>query len=209
MTTRSIRLLYIDDQQLVREGIIGLIEREMDVAAVGRDAFEVVAHFSGLRPDVTLVGLPHRGLGGVDIIRDIRRLDPDARIVVLTAGDCGEALYYAWEAGAIGFVLKRAGCGELFHVIREAHAGRRWIPEFVEASLRAHETDKRLSAREIDILRQLALGKSNKEIASALGISDQTVKAHVKALLLKLNVRGRTHALAEGIRRGLLHIGAI
>lgn len=208
MSDAPIRLLVVDDHPLLREGIAGVLEGEDDLQLVAEaaDGDEAVAAFRRHRPDVTLMDLQMPRCGGVDAIIAIRAEFPDARIIVLTtyAGDV-QALR-ALQAGAQGYLLKSSLRKELVDTVRGAMAGRRRIAAEVAGEIAAHAGDTPLSAREIEILRGVAAGNSNKIVAAQLGISEETVKAHMKSILAKLGANDRTHAVTIGLRRGIFDV---
>jgi len=203
-----IRLLVVDDHPLLREGIAGVLEGEDDLQLVAEaaDGDEAVAAFRAHRPDVTLMDLQMPRRNGVDAIIAIRAEFPGARIIVLTtyAGDA-QALR-ALQAGAQGYLLKSSLRKELVDTVRGVMAGRRRIAAEVAGEIAAHAGDTPLSAREIEILRGVAAGNSNKIVAARLGISEETVKAHMKSILAKLGANDRTHAVTIGLRRGILDV---
>jgi len=204
-----IRVLCVDDHRLMREGIrriVGL-QSDMVVVAEASNGEEAVEQFLRHKPDVTLMDLHLPSVNGHEAIRAIRARQPDARIVVLTMYSGDEDVYRAIEAGVMAYLLKDAVPDELIHVIREVHAGRRVIPPEIEGVLEARAMQPSLTFREFQVLQLLATGKRNKEIASALGISGDTASAHIKNIFQKFNVHDRTAALAEAIRRGIIHIG--
>lgn len=208
MSDAPIRLLVVDDHPLLREGIAGVLEGEDDLQLVAEaaDGDEAVAAFRRHRPDVTLMDLQMPRRGGVDAIIAIRAEFPDARIIVLTtyAGDV-QALR-ALQAGAQGYLLKSSLRKELVDTVRGAMAGRRRIAAEVAGEIAAHAGDTPLSTREIEILRGVAAGNSNKIVAAHLGISEETVKAHMKSILAKLGANDRTHAVTIGLRRGIFDV---
>ena len=204
-----VRVMCVDDHRLMREGIrriVGL-QPDMVVVAEASNGAEAVEQFQKHKPDVTLMDLNLPSMNGHEAIKAIRRLQPDARIVVLTMYYGDEDVYRAIAAGVMGYILKDTVPDDLIHVIREVHAGRRSVPPEIEAVLDARAMQPSLTQREFQVLQLLATGKRNKEIASALGISADTTNAHVKSIFQKFNVHDRTAALAEAIRRGIIHIG--
>ena len=203
-----VRVMCVDDHRLMREGIrrIVALQPDMVVVAEASNGAEAVEQFQRHKPDVTLMDLQLPSMNGHEAIKAIRRLQPDARIVVLTMYYGDEDVYRAIEAGVMGYILKDTVPDDLIHVIREVHAGRRSVPPEIEAVLDARAMQPSLTAREFQVLQLLATGKRNKEIASALGISADTTNAHVKSIFQKFNVHDRTAALAEAIRRGIIHI---
>ena len=203
-----VRVMCVDDHRLMREGIrriVGL-QPDMVVVAEASNGAEAVEQFQKHKPDVTLMDLNLPSMNGHEAIKAIRRLQPDARIVVLTMYYGDEDVYRAIAAGVMGYILKDTVPDDLIHVIREVHAGRRSVPPEIEAVLDARAMQPSLTQREFQVLQLLATGKRNKEIASALGISADTTNAHVKSIFQKFNVHDRTAALAEAIRRGIIHI---
>ena len=203
-----VRVMCVDDHRLMREGIrrIVALQPDMVVVAEASNGTEAIEQFQKHKPDVTLMDLQLPSVNGHEAIKAIRSLQPDARIVVLTMYCGDEDVYRAIAAGVMGYILKDAVPDDLIHVIREVHAGRRSIPAEIEAVLDARAMQPSLTVREFQVLQLLATGKRNKEIASALGISADTTNAHVKSIFQKFNVHDRTAALAEAIRRGIIHI---
>jgi two-component system, NarL family, response regulator len=207
-TEPIIRVLCVDDHRLMREGIVRIIgfDAGVTVVAEGGTGEEAVEKFLQHRPDVTLMDLQLRGMNGLQAIRTIRTLQPDARIVVLTMYEGDETIYDALEAGAAGYLLKDSVPADLIRVIREVHAGSRSIPPHIEAKLEARLGRPKLTVREKEVLDLLARGLRNKEIAAELRISEETARAHIKGIFQKLRVHDRTAALAEALRRGLARV---
>jgi DNA-binding NarL/FixJ family response regulator len=205
----QINVLCVDDHRLMREGIKAIIEMEpgVTVVAEGATGEEAVEQFVRTRPDVTLMDLQLRGMNGLQAIREIRKLQPDARIVVLTMYEGDQSIYHALQAGAMGYLLKDSVPEDLIRVIHEVHEGRRSIPPVVEERLVARTNEPGLTVREMEVLEQLAQGMRNKEIAAALSISEETARVHIKGIFHKLNVHDRTAALAEALRRGIVRLG--
>jgi two-component system NarL family response regulator len=172
-------------------------------AETGREAVEL---WNEHRPDVTLLDLRMPELDGVDVIKEIRATDEKARIIVLTTFDGDEDIYRAIQAGAKGYLLKDVPREALMDSIRRVHAGETSVPVHLVAKLADRVSGETLSKREIEVLKLMAQGKSNKEIASALFISEVTVKSHGKAIFAKMNVTSRTEAVADAARRGLLRL---
>jgi DNA-binding NarL/FixJ family response regulator len=201
-----IRVLIVDDHPMVRDGIAALLRRQSDMEPVGEanDGNEAVAQFRELSPDVTLMDLQMPGVGGVEAILEIRRIAPDARILVLTTypGDANAAR--AMRAGAAGYLLKNGIRGELVDAIRSIHAGRRAVSADIAHELATHALDEALTDREAAILRLVADGHANKEIAWRLSLSNDTIKAQLKAIFEKLGVHDRTHAVTVAARRGYI-----
>lgn len=194
---------------MVRMGFATVLafEKDLKVVAEAEDAAQAVTMFQQHRPDVTLMDARMPGGSGVDAIRRIRAEFPDARIVMLTTYDLEEMALDALDAGASGFLLKSVQRLALIDAIRRVHAGERCFPESMERRLASHGAHKRLSPRELQTLELVRRGLSNKDVGVALGVSENTAKAHVKAILLKLGVADRAEAVAAGFERGLLHIG--
>jgi DNA-binding NarL/FixJ family response regulator len=205
---RPIRVLCVDDHRLMREGVARIVGVHADMEVVGgaSNGEQAVSQFVEQRPDVTLMDLQLPVVNGIEAIRRIRQIDPSARIVVLTMYEGDENIHRAFDAGAMGYVLKDAIPDDLIHVIREVHAGRRVIGPDIQRALAQRATQRTLTVREQQVLELLATGMRNKEIASALGITADTTGAHVKSIYAKFGVHDRTAALAEAIRRGLIYI---
>jgi DNA-binding NarL/FixJ family response regulator len=203
-----IRIMVTDDHPVVRGGFAAMIETEPDMAVVaqassGEEALEL---FRRVRPDVTLMDLRMPGMGGVEAIRTLRREFPDSRVIVLTTYDGDEDIYRALEAGAQAYLLKDMLCDEILAAIRAVHAGQRRIPAAVGTRLAERMAGMNLSEREQQVLDLVAAGKSNKEIAAALEITEATVKGHMTNILGKLGVTDRTQAVITALRRGLVHL---
>jgi DNA-binding NarL/FixJ family response regulator len=208
-TPSQIRVLCVDDHRLIREGIIHILALEPDITVVAQagNGAQAIDEFVRHRPDVTLMDLRLPGTTGLEAIRAIRQAAPEARIVVLTMYQGDEDIYRAFEAGAAGYLLKETLPQELIHAIREVHAGKSLIPSDIGAKLNAHVHQQSLTAREAEVLNLLAKGMRNKELAAQLTISEDTARAHIRNIFLKLQVHDRTAALSEALRRGLIHIG--
>lgn len=205
-TSRQIRILAVDDHPLLREGIIAVVQGEKDMLVVGEasNGGEAFEKFLSLRPDVVLMDLQMPQMNGMDAIASIRQEDPRARIVVLTTYGGDVTARRALKAGASGYLLKSMIRHDLLEAIRTVHAGRRYIPDQIAAELADHYAEDELSDREVEVLRAAASGKSNKIIAADLSISEATVKAHMKNILLKLGASDRTHAVGIATARGYL-----
>ncbi len=206
--THSISILTVDDHHLLREGIAAIVGNEPDMTLVGEAAsgYEGIECFRRLRPDVTLMDLRMEDMSGLEAIIAIRSEFPQARIIVLTTYEGDAQATAALRAGASGYLLKTTLRRELLHAIRAVHAGRRHVPPEVAAEIAEHVADDALSIREVEVLRRVAAGKSNKAIATELHISENTVKTHLKNLLPKLNASDRTHAVTIALKRGILDI---
>ena len=212
MTTISsvpIRLLIVDDHPVVRDGLVAILHQgEPDLEVVGEagDGKEAVATWRALRPTVTIMDLQLPGQSGVEAIAAIRREDPDARILVLTTFDGDADIQRALEAGARGYLLKSMRRATLIEAVRAVAAGQRYLPPATAARLVEAMETERLTSRELDVLRLLAQGHRNREIADELGLAEPTVKIHVNNLLRKLQVKDRTEAAMVALKRGIIHL---
>jgi DNA-binding NarL/FixJ family response regulator len=204
----DVRILVADDHFIVRMGLVALINTESRFKVVGEadDGLQVVALFEKLRPDLVLMDSRMPLKSGPDSTREIRRIQPEARVLMLSAFDGDEDIHAALEAGALGYVLKSATGKELIPAIQAVASGKRWIPLGVAARLKSRNLYEELTAREIDVLNALALGLANKEIAEKLGISEYTAKDHLKNILAKLRVADRTQAVTSAVQRGLIYL---
>ncbi len=205
MSPTNIRVLIVDDHPVVRTGLALMIkyEPEMEVAAEAGDGAEAVQLFRQHQPDVTLMDLRMAGMGGVDTINAIRQEFPNACIIILTTYDGDEDIYRGLQAGARGYLLKGTGCDQLLDAIRKVHAGQTHIPAEVGAKLAIRLSRPQLSKREQEVLRLLATGMSNREIATTLSIGEGTIKFHVNNILNKLQVSDRTQAALIALKRGI------
>jgi DNA-binding NarL/FixJ family response regulator len=208
MRTSPIRLLCIDDHVLVREGLAALINRQADMqviaeASSGRDGIE---QFRIHHPDVSLVDLRLPDIGGIEVIARILDEQPDARILVISSSEGDVDIHRALSAGAMGYVLKGMPREALLAAIRRVHHGQKAIPPEVAAAVAEHLTDEPLTRREIEVLIVVATGARNKEIATSLGISEDTVKMHIKSVIAKLGAEDRTGAVTMAIKRGVIHL---
>jgi DNA-binding NarL/FixJ family response regulator len=206
VTTKQIKILTVDDHPLLRQGIAAVIQGEKDMLIVGEAANgrEAIEMFRRQRPDVTLMDLQMPDLNGIDAIAAIRQEYPQARIIVLTTYEGDALARRALKAGVTGYILKDMIRTELLEAIRSVHVGKRYIPQKIAAELADHYAEDDLSEREIEVLREVARGTSNKIIASHLSISEATVKAHMQNILVKLGASDRTHAVSIATARGFL-----
>jgi DNA-binding NarL/FixJ family response regulator len=198
--------MTVDDHPLLREGIAAVLDGEEDfeLVAEATSGQEAIDSFRIHRPDVTLMDLQMPGMNGIDAMLAIRSQFPDARFIVLTTYQGDVQALRALKAGAAGYLLKNMMRKELLETIRIVHAGRRRIPPEIAAELADHVTEDALTDREVDVLRKVATGNSNKIIASQLNVSEATVKGHMKSILSKLGANDRTHAVTIAMKRGFL-----
>jgi DNA-binding NarL/FixJ family response regulator len=206
--TPTIRVLVVDDHSMMRSGLRGEIDAQADmqVVAEASDGNEAIELFRTHHPDVTLMDVRMPGLGGIEAIEILRRDFPNARFVILTTAAGDIVALRAFKAGAVGYLLKNLLRTELIDTIRIVHSGRRRIPPEIAREMAEHATDDFLSVRELDVLRAVSQGQANKIIASELGISENTVKNHVKSILSKLDASDRTDAAIIAIRRGYIEM---
>ena len=204
----KIRILIADDHFLVRIGLIALVNMEPDMEVVGEasDGVQALAIFEKLQPDLTLMDLRMPGKDGIQATLEIRGKFPAARILMLTTYDGDDDIHKALQAGAQGYVLKNSTRETLVPALRSVAAGQRWIPKDIASRLASRKTFEELTPREIEVLHKLARGLANKEIGEALGISEHTVKGHLKNILAKLRVADRTEAVTTAILRGIIHL---
>lgn len=206
--TDTIKILIVDDHHIVRQGLVALLKTVpgFHVQAEAADGEQAVELFRKHRPDVTLMDLRMPKMNGVDAITKIREIVPGARIVVLTTFDGDEDIYRALQAGAKGYLLKGMDLTELSDAIRSVHAGKTRIPPRVAEKLAERMSGATLTGRELEVLKLIVAGKSNKDIGNALFISEATVKTHVNSLLSKLGVEDRTQAATTALQRGIVHL---
>jgi DNA-binding NarL/FixJ family response regulator len=207
-STQRIRVLCVDDHPIVREGLTSIVALQPDMEIVGaaESGAEALRIFRETHPDVTLIDLRLADTTGFDLIRAILSLSPDARTIVLTSFEGDADIERALAAGAKGYVVKGMVREELLNAIRAVHAGKRHIPSAVAAKLVDHLGSEKLTQRELDVLKEIARGKRNKEIGAELSIAEDTVKMHVKSILMKLGVSDRTEAVTIALRRGIIHL---
>ncbi|CAN7213555.1 response regulator transcription factor [Phenylobacterium sp. LjRoot225] len=207
-STRPIRILVVDDHPILREGVALILEDRSDMVVVGeaRDGVEAIVRFRELQPDITLMDLQMPGMSGLEAIKAIRAERPNARIVVLTTYDGDVQAVRALKAGAMGYLLKSSLRTEMLDAIREVHDGRRYLHRHIADEIALHVVDDPLSEREVAVLQLVAVGRANKQVAWELGVSEETVKAHLKAIFTKLDVADRTHAVTVAARRGIIDL---
>lgn len=203
-----IQIMVVDDHHIVRQGLVALIATlpDMKVVAEAADGVQAVELHRKHRPDITLMDLRLPNKNGVDAITEIRHEFPAARIIVLTTFDGDEDIYRALQAGAKGYLLKGMNADELTEAIRTVHAGKTRIPAVVAERLAERMGGPSLTSRELDVLKRIVAGRSNKEIAGELFISEATVKTHINSILSKLGVNDRTQAATTALQRGIVHL---
>jgi DNA-binding NarL/FixJ family response regulator len=203
-----ITILCVDDHPLVRKGIAAILANEADLKLVAEagSGQEAVDAFRASRPDVTLMDLRLPGMDGIEAAKQIRQIDPEAKILALTSYDGDQEIYRALEAGVRGYLLKEMVHTEIVRAIRVVHSGKRLMPPEVAERLSEHFPQVALTPREIEVLQHVAKGYGNKEIGVRLGTAAGTIKMHLQNILSKLGASDRTHAVTLAIRRGIIHI---
>ena len=211
VSKERIRVLVVEDHNVVRQGLVALLKvvEGLEVVGEAADGAEAVAQFRKQHPDVTLIDLRLPGMSGVDVIHRVRAETPQARFVVLTTYDGDEDIYRALKAGAKAYLLKGMTSEELIATIRTVHEGRTHIPAAIADKLAERMGAEELTPREFEVLEQIVYGKSNKEIASELDVSEATVKTHINSLLGKLGVTDRTQAATAAIQRGIVPLESL
>jgi len=206
--TEAIRIMVVDDHHIVRQGLVALIRTVsgMLVVAEAADGEQAIELYRKHKPDVTLMDLRLPKKSGVEAITFIREEFPSARIIVLTTFDGDEDIYRALQAGAKGYLLKGMDTDELTDAIRTVYAGKSRIPAVVAERLAGRMGGPSLTARELEVLKRIVSGRSNKEIAGDLFISEATVKTHINSILSKLGVNDRTQAATTALQRGIVHL---
>jgi DNA-binding NarL/FixJ family response regulator len=209
MSERSrIRVFSVDDHPLLQEGLAAIINNQPDMVLVAQasNAQEGIQQFRKHKPDVTLMDLRLPDKSGIDAMIAVRAEFPEARIIMLTTFEGDVEIHRALEAGARGYLLKSMPPKDLVEVIRQVHAGKKRIPPQLAARLAEHLSDEDLTAREIEVLSQIAGGNRNRDIAEKLFITEETVKVHIKHIMEKLGASDRTQAVAIGLRRGIIEL---
>ena len=203
-----IRVFSVDDHPLLHEGIATVIRNQPDMLLVGQasNGRDAIQRFRELQPDVTLMDLRLPDMSGIDAMIGILTQSPEARVIILTTFEGDAEIRRALEAGARNYVLKSMPPKELMDVIRHVHAGKKRIPPEIAAHLAEHYSDEALTEREIEVLRQVAGGNRNRDIAEKLFITEETVKVHIKHIMEKLGATDRTQAVAIGVRRGIIQL---
>ena len=207
-TQEKIKVMVVDDHPLMRVGVAAIINARPNMTVVAQvgTGEEAVALFHQHKPDVTLMDLRLPQMSGVDAILAIRARYPESKFVVLTTYEGDEDIHRAFEAGARGYVIKGMPYQTLLDALLRVHSGGRFLPPPVVRALESRMPDSELSPREQEVLQLLVNGKSNKEIAGELGITNATVKCHVSTILMRLNVSDRTQAVVAALQRGLVHL---
>ena len=205
---KQIQILVADDHAIVREGVCALISRvpDMKVIAEAANGREAVDQAVRLKPDVALIDMRMPELDGIQAVAAIREAVPEVRTIILTTFSGDDDIYRALRSGAKAYLLKDAPREELLSCIRAVAEGNTWISPLAAAHLAARMNQDNLTERELHVIRRVASGKSNKEIAAELDISEGTIKVHVSNILRKLGVTGRTEAIATAVKRGIVHM---
>jgi DNA-binding NarL/FixJ family response regulator len=204
----QIQILIADDHFIVRLGLVGLIstEPDMEVVAEAADGAQAIELFRKHNPDLAVLDMRMPVKNGIETTRELRKANPEARVLILTAFDGDEEIHKALEAGAQGYVLKNSTGEKLIPAVRAVAAGQRWVPKEIASRLTARNLFEELTPRELQVLQQLARGLSNKEIADHFKITEYTAKDHLKNILAKLRVADRTEAVTAALQRGIIHL---
>ncbi|TAK94061.1 MAG: response regulator transcription factor [Verrucomicrobia bacterium] len=205
---KKIRILIADDHYIVRIGLVALVntDPDMEVVAEAADGSQAVELFEKHKPDLVLMDSRMTVKNGIEATIEIRKTNPEARVLILTAFDGDADIRKAFEAGAQGYVLKSSTGEKLLPALRAVAAGERWIPKEVAHRLSSRNSYETLTTRELQVLNEIAKGLANKQIASNLGITEYTVKDHLKNILAKLRVADRTEAVSVSVQRGIIHL---
>lgn len=208
MSSTPIRVLILDDHPVVRFGIAAIVASQADMEVVGQASKgqEAIDIYRQHHPDITLIDLRLPDIPGVQVIRSIRRLNQDAKLLVLTTYDGDEDIFQAIRAGAAGYIIKGMSHEVLLAGIRQVMSGRRYVPQELASKLEIRNPMSELSERERQVLRHLVEGKTNKEIAVHLGLTEATVKGYMSSIFLRLDASDRTQAVVIALRRGLVHL---
>ncbi len=203
-----IRILAVDDHPVVRQGIAGMLslETDMNLVAQASNGREAIQQFRAHRPDITLMDLQMPEMNGLDALIAIRNEYPDARVVMLTTYTGDVQILRALKAGAWGYLLKSTLHRDLLDTIRSVYAGKKALSPEVSYEVAEHGTDEALTPREVDVLRLIAAGNSNKRVADKLSIGEASVKSHVENILSKLGANDRTHAVTIALKRGIIEL---
>jgi DNA-binding NarL/FixJ family response regulator len=203
-----IRIFSVDDHPLLHQGIATIIANEQDMSLVAEasNGREAIQRYRQEKPDITLMDLSLPDMSGIDAMMAISAEFPEARIIILTTFEGDVAMQRALAAGARAYALKSMPPKELVELIRQVHSGKKRIPPDVAARLAEHYSDEALTDREIEVLRQIAEGNRNRDIADKLFISEETVKVHIKHIMEKLGASDRTQAVAIGVKRGIIQL---
>jgi two-component system NarL family response regulator len=203
-----IRVLLADDHPMIREAIKSMIEREPQMILVGeaKNGMEAIHLFEETEPHITLMDINMPIMDGLEAIRQIREINDDARIIILTNFDTDDDLKKGMDAGAMGYLLKDTSQEGLLETIRTVHAGEKFVPQNLMNKVSSRNKMPKLSPREITVLERMKKGKSNRAIGVELGITESTVKSHVKNILIKLSVNDRTQAVTQAIQRGIIRL---
>ncbi len=204
----KIRVLSVDDHPLLSEGIATMINSQADMVVVSQASTgtEAIQRYREFQPDVTLMDLRLPDLSGIEAMIAIRSEFPEARIVMLTTFEGDVEIQRALQAGARGYLLKNMPPNEILDAIRQVRSGKKRVPAEVAAQLAEHMSDDGLTAREVEVLRRVAGGNRNRDIAELLSISEETVKVHIKHIMDKLGAKDRTQAIAIAVRRGIIEL---
>ncbi|SPE19143.1 Uncharacterized transcriptional regulatory protein YhcZ [Candidatus Sulfotelmatomonas gaucii] len=211
MTNEAIRVMVVEDHNVVRQGLVALLKLAKGVEVVGEaaDGHEAITKIRKLKPAIILIDLRMPGLGGVEVIQRIRMEAPQTRFIVLSTYDGDEDIYRALKAGAKAYLLKGMTSDDLISTIHAVHAGKSHIPPAIAEKLAERMSTEELTPRELAVLVEIVNGKSNKEIAAALDVSEATVKTHINSLLGKLGVSDRTQAATAAIQRGIVPLESL